>query len=125
MKSYRVMVVDDSVIAQRKIAQLLEELGHEVVGSCKNGKEASEKYTELKPDMVTMDITMPVMDGIEATKKIIAANPEALVIMVTSHSQKQTVIDAIDAGAKGFILKPFYKSNVADKIDQVAGKYLK
>ena len=125
MNKYRVMVVDDSVIAQRKIAQLLEELGHAVVCSCSNGKEACEKYPEHNPDLVTMDITMPVMDGIQATKHIISADPEAIVLMVTSHSQKKTVIDAIDAGAKGYILKPFYKDNVAEKIKQIADKYLK
>ncbi|EFI36219.1 response regulator receiver protein [Desulfonatronospira thiodismutans ASO3-1] len=124
MSKFSFMVVDDSLITQRKLSQLLEELGHSVAGTCVNGQQACEKYIQLKPDLVTMDITMPVMDGIEATKKIIESDPEAVVVMVTSHGQKQTVIDAIGAGAKGYILKPFYRDNVAQTLNKVINKYL-
>ncbi len=125
MKKLSIMVVDDSIIAMRKLSQVLEELGHSIAGTCTNGRQACEKYLELKPDLVTMDITMPEMDGIEATRKIMKSDPEAVIIMVTSHGQKQTVIDAISAGGKGYVLKPFYKDHVAQSLNKVINKYLK
>jgi len=84
----KILVVDDSLIIRKKITKLSAELGHKVVYGAKNGQEAIEKYKELKPDLVTMDITMPDMDGIEAVKHIINEDSEAKIIMVTSHGQE-------------------------------------
>jgi two-component system chemotaxis response regulator CheY len=123
MDSLRIMVVDDSSITIKKISQLLEQLGHEVVCSCKTGAEAIVNYGQYLPDLVTMDITMPDMDGIEATRQILAASPEALIIMVTSHGQEQMVIESIDIGAKGYILKPIKADKLGEMIRQVYEKY--
>ncbi len=123
MRKLSVMVVDDSIITIKNLSKILNELGYNVVASCINGQQALEKYQELKPDLVTMDITMPDMDGMEATKKIMAADPKALVIMITSHGQQQMVLDAIEAGAKGYILKPFNKDKVAESIKKLKDRY--
>ncbi|MGM0418142.1 MAG: response regulator [Thermodesulfobacteriota bacterium] len=125
MTKYSVMVVDDSAISLRNLSNILEELDFNVAGACFDGQQACDNYSDLKPDLVTMDITMPVMDGIEATKKIVESHPEAVIIMVTSHAQKQTVIDAVRVGARGYIIKPFNKEKVAESITKVIDKYLK
>lgn len=123
MKTLRILVVDDSLLAIKKAKAVLEELGHEVVASCKNGAEAVASYAEARPDLVTMDITMPDTDGIQATRQIVAQDPDALVVMVTSHGQEQMVMDAIEAGAKGYVLKPFQKERFAEVINDVIQKY--
>ncbi len=107
------MVVDDSLIIQRKLAKYIDELGHNVVYTADTGEEALKGYAKVKPDLVTMDITMPDMNGVDATRKICKHFPEARIIMVTSHGQEEMVVDALDAGAKGYILKPIKK----DKLD--------
>jgi len=123
MDSLRVMVVDDSSITIKKLTQILEQIGHSVICSCKTGTEALAYYQQYQPDMVTMDITMPDMDGIEATRQIINSFPKALVIMVTSHGQEQMVIESIEIGAKGYILKPIKADSLAEMINQVYEKY--
>ncbi len=123
MDSLRIMVVDDSSITIKKLTQLLEQLGHGVVCSCKTGAEAVVNYREYRPDLVTMDITMPDMDGIEATRQILEVFPEALIIMVTSHGQEQMVIDSIDVGAKGYVLKPIKADKLGEMIRQVYERY--
>ena len=119
----RVLVVDDSVILRKAIINLLSELGHQGVGEAGSGYEAIHEYKRLKPDLVTMDITMPgiqgIHDGVEALKEIRKIDPEANVIMVTSHGEEELVLDAIDAGAKGYILKPIAK----DKIETILKKF--
>jgi len=119
MKPLRVMVVDDSLIITKKLTQLLEEMGHSVVATARSGKEALEKYDFETMDLVTMDITMPEMDGIEATRGILHTDPNATVIMITSHGQEQMVIQSIEAGAKGYILKPFDAAKVKETIQHV------
>lgn len=106
MKSFTGLIVDDSFIMVKKISKIVKELGWEVVGTAKNGNQAILEYRTKKPDFVTMDITMPDMDGIEATKKILEIDPDAVIIMITSHGQQMLVLEAIQAGAKGYILKP-------------------
>jgi two-component system chemotaxis response regulator CheY len=101
-----IMVVDDSMIIRRGIANILKELGFNVVGETGTGAEAVALYDMLKPDLVTMDITMPVMTGNEALKRIKAKHPDAKIIMITSHGEEQLVMEAILAGAKGYVLKP-------------------
>ncbi|MDX1452154.1 MAG: response regulator [Oleiphilaceae bacterium] len=124
MISLNIMVVDDSPITIKKMRKLLEDLGHTVVQSCNTGKEAVECYAEVKPDLVTMDITMPDMDGITATKQIIAQDASALIMMVTSHGQQAMVLDAIKAGAKGYLLKPIKLENLRDSLNKVIDRYV-
>lgn len=104
--SLTVMIVDDSLIMAQKLKMMFSELGHEVVQICKDGEEAIRAYPVVKPDLVTMDITMPGVGGVEATRAIKAAHADARVIMVTSHGQEAMVLRAIEAGASGYVLKP-------------------
>ena len=106
VKTLRVMVVDDSPIITRKICMMMEMLGYRVVKTAGNGREAIAAYRECRPDLVTMDITMPDMDGIEATRRILAEFPSARIIMVTSHGQEGMIREAIKAGALGYVMKP-------------------
>ena len=123
MKSLTFMVVDDSNITIKKLTKMLEESGHKVVFVAGTGQQAVDNYTAYMPDMVTMDIAMPDMDGIEATRKILEQHKDALIIMITSHGQEQMVMDAIDAGAKGYVLKPVKKEKLKEHIEQVFNKY--
>ena len=112
----RVLIVDDAAFMRMMIKDILEKNGYEVVGEAQNGLEAVEKYQELLPDLVTMDITMPEMDGIEALKNIREINPNAVVIMCSAMGQQAMVIDAIQAGAKDFIVKPFQADRVLEAV---------
>ena len=98
----------------------MEKNGFEVVGEAENGAVAILKYNELKPDIVTMDITMPVMDGLQALKQIIKLDAKAKVIMITAMGQEIMVKDAVISGAKGFIIKPFKEMDVVQTIEQIA-----
>jgi len=102
----KVLVVDDSLIIRRQLTNLIEEMGHQVIGEASSGKSAISVYKDKKPDLITMDITMPDMDGIEAVEHIKAKDSNAKILMVTSHGQEKMVIKSIKAGAKGYILKP-------------------
>jgi len=124
-QSLKILVVDDSMITVKKLEKLLVDIGHEVIHRSKTGLEAIAHYKDFLPDLVTMDITMPDMDGIEATKRILAIDPDALIIMVTSHGQENMVMDAIDAGAKGYVLKPIRIEKLTDTIDKVLTRYSK
>ena len=119
----RIMAVDDSLITHKKLENILQGLGHEVVHQCHTGEQAVEDYRQHEPDIVTMDITMPDMDGITATQKIIAKHPEALIIMVTSQGQEQMVMQAIEAGAKGYVLKPIHSEHLNKVINNVITRY--
>ena len=116
--AHTVLVVDDSAFMRNLLRQLLEGT-HEVVGEAENGVEAVERYKELKPDIVTMDIVMPIRDGIEATTEIKELDPEAHVIMCTSVGQEEQMREAVVAGADGYITKPFQKPNVLQAIADV------
>jgi two-component system chemotaxis response regulator CheY len=118
MMSLTVMVVDDSMIMTQKLSVLLRELGHQVVRVCKNGTEAIRDFPLVKPDLVTMDITMPGIDGIDTMIAILGSHPEARVIMVTSHGQEAMVIRALDAGALGYVLKPVTRERLAAMIER-------
>lgn len=113
-----ILVVDDSPIIVRKLSMLLDAVGYRVVGTAANGKEAIAAYHSCKPDVVTMDITMPEMDGIEATRAIMSEFPDAKIVMVTSHGQEKMVLDALKAGAKGYVLKPFQQHKVYEVIQK-------
>jgi two-component system, chemotaxis family, chemotaxis protein CheY len=111
--SLNVMIVDDSMIMAQKLKVMLSELGHQAVRICKDGEEAVRDYALVKPDVVTMDITMPGMDGIDTMIAILANYPDARFIMITSHGQEAMVVRAIDAGALGYVLKPVAKDRLA------------
>ena len=119
MNKKRCLVVDDSEAIIKRLTLILESLGHEVVGSAATGVEAVGKAAALQPDLITMDIQMPEMDGLEATKRILAAQPDKTVIIISAHGQESTVVDALDAGAKYFLRKPIEKENVRAVLEKV------
>ncbi len=110
MKS--VLIVDDSRTSRRLLKDIIERAGFEVAGEAINGQEGYEMYTKLKPDIVTMDITMPGVDGIECLKLIRGHNPDAKVIMITAAGQKEKMMEAVKFGAAEFITKPFMEESV-------------
>lgn len=119
MNKKRFLIVDDSAAVIKRLTLMLEELGHEVVGAASNGLEAVEKARSLHPDVITMDIQMPELDGLEATKRILQDHPDKPVIIITAHGQESTVVDAIDIGAKYFICKPIEKDKVKEVLEKV------
>ena len=102
-----VLIVDDALFMRVAIGNMLKEFGYKVVGEASNGKDAIALYEQLQPDLVTMDITMPGMTGIEAVKAIIKKDPTARIVMITALGQQKKIKAAIQAGAKDFITKPF------------------
>jgi two-component system chemotaxis response regulator CheY len=116
----RIMIVDDAAFMRITIKNMLKKSTHEVVAEAENGKVAVERYKQFLPDIVTMDITMPEMDGLKALKEIIAINPKAKVIMVSAMGQEAMVREAILSGAKGFIVKPFKEEGILAAIDKLA-----
>ena len=112
----RILVVDDAAFMRMMLKDILTKNDFEVVGEAEDGKKALEKYKELQPDLVTMDITMPEMDGIEAVKRIKGFDPEAKIIMCSAMGQQAMVIDAIQAGALDFIVKPFQLERVIEAV---------
>ncbi|WP_102692654.1 response regulator [Rummeliibacillus pycnus] len=119
--SKRILIVDDAAFMRMMIKDILTKNGFEVVGEAGDGAQAVEKYSELKPDLVTMDITMPEMDGIAALKEIKQKDPGAIIIMCSAMGQQAMVIDAIQAGAKDFIVKPFQADRVIEAIQKALG----
>jgi len=117
----KVLIVDDAAFMRMMVRDILTKNGYEVVGEAGDGAQAVEKYRELKPDLVTMDITMPEMDGIQALKEIKKIDPNARVIMCSAMGQQAMVIDAIQAGAKDFIVKPFQADRVIEAIKKTLG----
>ncbi|ARC85343.1 hypothetical protein U732_1454 [Clostridium argentinense CDC 2741] len=117
----RVLIVDDATFMRMMIKDILEKNGYEVVGEAGNGIKAVELYKAEKPDVVTMDITMPDMDGIEAVKAIKAFDPAAKIVMCSAMGQQTMVMDAIRAGARDFIVKPFQADRVLEAINKVVG----
>ena len=117
--AYKILVVDDAAFMRMMIKDILTKNGFEVVGEAADGVKAVALYQELQPDLVTMDITMPEMDGITALKKIKAVNPSAKIIMCSAMGQQAMVIDAIQAGARDFIVKPFQADRVIEAINKV------
>lgn len=103
----KILVVDDAAFMRVSIKNMLSKNDYEIVGEAENGKVAVQKYQELNPDIVTMDITMPEMDGLASLKEILSINPAANVVMVSAMGQESMVREAVLAGAKGFIVKPF------------------
>jgi len=119
----KILVVDDSLIMRKNLSKLLTSMGHEVVYAAKNGVEAIEAYQAKRPDLVTMDITMPDMNGIDAVKAIRADDPDAKIIMVTSHAEEHMLITSMFIGAAGYIIKPFKRQEVCERIANVFPEY--
>ena len=117
----KVMICDDAAFMRVMIKDILTKNGYDVAGEAENGLKAVEKYNETKPDLVMMDITMPEMDGIQALKKIKEADPNATVIMCSAMGQQAMVIEAIQSGAKDFIVKPFQAERVLEAVKKVVG----
>ncbi|TBR15863.1 response regulator [bacterium] len=118
----RVLIVDDALFMRKMLGDILKSAGIEVCGEAENGKDAIEKYKQLKPDLVTMDIVMPKIeefDGIGATSEIMKTNPNAKIIMVSAMGQHSLVVAAIQAGAKDFVTKPFQPSRVLEAVERV------
>lgn len=115
----RILIVDDAKFMRMTLSNILNKANHEIVGEGENGKEAIKLYKELSPDLVTMDITMPEMSGLEAMKEIKKEFPNAKVIMCSAMGQQKMVVEAIEAGAKDFIVKPFDEGRVLDAINRV------
>lgn len=116
----RILITDDALFMRVTLKNILTQNGYEVVGEAANGVESVELYKSLKPDVVTMDITMPEMDGLQALKEIRAHDPSANVVMCTAMGQKTMVVDAIQAGAKDFIVKPFQPDRVLEAMSKLA-----
>ena len=116
-----ILIVDDASFMRMMIKDILTKGGFNVVGEAENGVKGVEKYKELQPDLVIMDITMPEMDGIQADKEIKNTNPDAKIIMCSAMGQQAMVIEAIQAGAKDFIVKPFQNDRVVEAVKKVIG----
>ncbi len=116
-----ILISDDAAFMRMMIRDILTKNGYNVAGEAENGRDAVEKYAELNPDLVLMDITMPEMDGIEALKQIRANDPNACVIMCSAMGQQAMVIEAIQSGAKDFIVKPFQAERVIEAVKKVVG----
>lgn len=117
----KILIVDDAAFMRMMIKDILSKNGFEIAGEANDGAQAVEKYKECSPDLVTMDITMPEMDGITALKEIKKYDPNAKVIMCSAMGQQAMVIDAIQAGAKDFIVKPFQADRVIEAIKKTIG----
>ncbi|HMA77338.1 MAG TPA: response regulator [Candidatus Krumholzibacteriaceae bacterium] len=115
----RILVVDDAIFMRKMITDILEGSGMQVVGESENGSDAVEKYNELKPDLVTMDIIMPGMNGIDAVKKIISNDFNAKIVMCSALGQQALVKDALAAGAQDFLIKPFNPSRVIEVVEKI------
>ncbi len=114
----RVLVVDDAVFMRKVVTDALAKGGHEVIGEAANGQEAVDRFQELKPEVMTLDITMPEKDGLAALKEIIAMDPQARVVMCSALGQESKVLESIKAGAKDFVVKPFQPDRVLSAIDK-------
>ena len=112
----KILIVDDSRTSRKMLRNILESNGHEIVDEAVNGQDGVQKFQALKPDVITLDITMPIVDGVEALKMIKALDPSSKVIMVTAAGQKNKMIDCIKAGANEFLTKPFDQQEILDVI---------
>ena len=118
-----IMICDDAAFMRMMIKDILTKNGYNVVAEAENGAKAVEKYSDVKPDLVMMDITMPEMDGIQALKKIKELDPGATVIMCSAMGQQAMVIESIQSGAKDFIVKPFQADRVIEAVKKAMGTY--
>ncbi|BAS28785.1 response regulator [Limnochorda pilosa] len=117
--AYRVLVADDTAFMRLTLRNVLERHGYQVVGEAGNGREAVEQYQSLRPDLVTMDITMPEMDGLTAIREIMKIDPNARIIVCSAMGQKPMVIEALTAGAKDYLVKPFQPERVVEAVEKL------
>ena len=118
---HRVLVCDDAIFMRTMISDILSGAGYEVVGEAETGVQAIERYKALRPDLVTMDIVMPDMGGIEAVREIVKGDADAKILMCSAMGQQALVVEAIQAGAKDFVVKPFQPSRVLEAVQRVLG----
>jgi len=118
---HRVLVCDDAIFMRTMISDILSGAGYEVVGEAETGLQAIERYRALSPDLVTMDIVMPDMGGIDAVREIVKQDPNAKILMCSAMGQQALVVEAIQAGAKDFVVKPFQPSRVLEAVQRVLG----
>ena len=119
--SHTVLVCDDAIFMRTMISDILSQAGYEVVGEAETGVQAIEKYKQLKPDLVTMDIVMPDLGGIEAVREIMKFDTAARILMCSAMGQQALVVEAIQAGARDFVVKPFQPSRVLEAVQRVLG----
>lgn len=117
-----ILIVDDSRTSRKMLRNLLEGAGHTIVGEAKDGAEGVKSFQHLKPDLVTMDITMPVLDGQEAMKTIRALDDKVKIIMITAAGQRNKILDCLKEGANEFVTKPYEASAVVDTVNKVLGE---
>jgi two-component system chemotaxis response regulator CheY len=119
--SQTVLVCDDAIFMRTMISDILSQAGYEIVGEAETGAQAVERYKQLKPDLVTMDIVMPDLGGIEAVREIVKFDPSARILMCSAMGQQALVVEAIQAGARDFVVKPFQPSRVLEAVQRVLG----
>ena len=119
IKMANIMIVDDASFMRMMLKRIIETHGHTVVAEAENGLVAISRYKEFKPDLVTMDITMPELDGIQAVKGIMEVDPSAKIVMCSAMGQQVMVIDAIQAGARDFIVKPFQEERIVETLTKL------
>ncbi|HEV7495157.1 MAG TPA: response regulator [Baekduia sp.] len=117
----RVLVVDDAAFMRKMVSDALTGGGHEIVGEAANGAEAVQRFQELRPDIMTLDITMPEKDGLTALREIIAVDPSAKVVMCSALGQESKVLESIKLGAKDFVVKPFQVDRVLSAVEKALG----
>ena len=119
--SHTVLICDDAIFMRTMLSDILQQAGFDVVGEAETGAQAVDRYRELRPDLVTMDIVMPDMGGIDAVREITRNDPGAKVLMCSAMGQQALVVEAIQAGAKDFVVKPFQPSRVLEAVQRVLG----
>ena len=119
--AHRILICDDAIFMRTMIADILTGAGYEIAGEAESGLQAVERYKTIKPDLVTMDIVMPDMGGIDAVKAIVAIDPGARILMCSAMGQQSLVVEAIQAGAKDFVVKPFQPARVLEAVQRVLG----
>ena len=119
--SHSVLICDDAIFMRTMLGDILSQAGFEIVGEAETGAQAVQKYRELRPDLVTMDIVMPDMGGIDAVRAITESDPSARVLMCSAMGQQALVVEAIQAGARDFVVKPFQPSRVLEAVQRVLG----
>ena len=119
--SHTVLICDDAIFMRTMISDILQQSGFEVIGEAETGAEAVEQFKRLRPDLVTMDIVMPDMGGIDAVRAITKVDPNAKILMCSAMGQQALVVEAIQAGAKDFVVKPFQPSRVLEAVQRVLG----
>lgn len=116
-----ILVVDDAAFMRMMLADILVEKGHTIAGEANDGEEALSLYKKLKPDLVTMDIVMPGIGGIESIREVLKIDPEAKILVVSALGQQALVKEAVEAGARGFVVKPFKPEKVIEEVEKILG----